>query len=253
MAYNQSAYTYSDASSINARDELFLSLKNYDAPPPEKERSLALFLRGSQLARILAVHEIYNKILGIPGCIMDFGTWRGSTAVLCENYRAIYEPLNFQRRIFAFDTFEGYAGFKKGEAKTKEMSNGEYALDKNYEKTLDVILKLHEKNNAMGHICGKHSVLKGDVRETFPKILNENKGLSIALAFFDISSYEPTKIVLENLLKRLLNGGVIAMWHFARPEIDADGKVFFDLINNKIKYSIHTCKTYPSMVYIVKE
>ena len=43
------------------------------------------------------------------------------------------------------------------------------------------------------------------------------------------------------------------MWQFGRKEIEAEGRVFFELLNNKIKYSIHTCKTYPSLVYIVKE
>jgi hypothetical protein len=105
MGYDQKAFTYSTDESINSRDELYNLLYCYQAPKDEKERSLALFLRGSQLARILAIQEIYLKIIGIPGSIMDFGTWRGSTAVLCENYRAIYETLNFQRYIYAFDTF----------------------------------------------------------------------------------------------------------------------------------------------------
>jgi predicted O-methyltransferase YrrM len=133
------------------------------------------------------------------------------------------------------------------------MSNGKYSVENSYEETLDYILKLHEKSNAMGHINGKHTVLKGDVRETLPKLLDTNKGLSIALVFLDISSYEPTKIVLENVIDRLVKGGIIAMWQFGRKEIEAEGRVFFELLNNKIKYSIHTCKTYPSLVYIVKE
>lgn len=253
MGYDQKAFTYSTDESINSRDELYNLLYCYQAPKDEKERSLALFLRGSQLARILAIQEIYLKIIGIPGSIMDFGTWRGSTAVLCENYRAIYETLNFQRYIYAFDTFIGYQGFKENEARTKEMSNGKYSVENSYEETLDYILKLHEKSNAMGHINGKHTVLKGDVRETLPKLLDTNKGLSIALVFLDISSYEPTKIILENIIDRLVKGGIIAMWQFGRKEIEAEGRVFFELLNNKIKYSIHTCKTYPSLVYIVKE
>ncbi|MDN5126552.1 macrocin O-methyltransferase [Aliarcobacter butzleri] len=253
MPYNQSAFTYSNNESINNRDELYSLLYSYEAPKDEKERSLALFLRGSQLARILAVQEVYLRILNIPGAIMDFGTWRGTTTVLCENYRAIYETLNFQRYIYAFDTFTGYTGFKDGEAKTNELSNGKYSVEDSYDITLDYILKLHEKNNAMGHINGKHTILKGDVRDSLPDLLDKNKGLSISLAFLDISSYEPTKIILENILQRLITGGVIAMWQFGRKEIEAEGKVFFELLNDKIKYSIHTCKTYPSLVYIVKE
>ena len=70
----------------------------------EKERSLGLFIRGSLLARIVAIQELYLKIIDLPGSIYDIGTWRGQTAVLCENFRAIYEPLNFKRKIICFDT-----------------------------------------------------------------------------------------------------------------------------------------------------
>lgn len=85
-------------------------MNGYASTPEEKERSLGLFLRGSLLARILAVAHIYQQIVEIPGIVFDIGTWRGQTAVLCENFRAIYEPLHFNRRIVCFDTFEGMPG-----------------------------------------------------------------------------------------------------------------------------------------------
>ena len=48
MGYDQKAFTYSTDESINNRDELYNLLYCYQAPKDEKERSLALFLRGSQ-------------------------------------------------------------------------------------------------------------------------------------------------------------------------------------------------------------
>jgi hypothetical protein len=86
-------------------------MKNYNATDEEAERSLGLFIRGSLLSRILAIAEIYKQIIHLPGAIFDVGTWRGQTAVLCENLRAVFEPLHFNRRIICFDTFEGYTGF----------------------------------------------------------------------------------------------------------------------------------------------
>lgn len=253
MVYDKTQFTFSADAQLNARDELFSLCENYNIPKDEKERSLSLFLRGSQLARIFALQEVYQNILNVPGSILDFGTWRGGSAVICENLRAIYEPLNFQRHIYAFDTFEGYAGFEENEAVTKNVSNGTYGVEKNYHLYLEHLLKLHEQNNAMGHINGKHSVIKGNVTQTFPELLSKNKGLCIALAFFDLNCLKPTQETLELVLERLLVGGVLAMWQFTRKEIQAESEAFFSLIHNKVNYTIYTCKTYPSLVYIKKE
>lgn len=253
MDYDAKKFTCSSSNQMNARDELYEIFQSYDAPKNEKERSLALFMRGSQLARIIAIDEIYKQILDIPGNIMDFGTWRGSTAILCENYRAIYEPLNFQRHIYAFDTFKGYKGFKETEVTSQNINNGTYRVEPNYALQLKDLLLVHEKNNAMGHINEKHFVIEGDVTATFPNLLLQNKGLSISLAFFDLNCYIPTYEVMNKLLDRLLVGGLICMWQFTRNEIQAEASVFFELIQNKMPYSIHKCKTYPSLVYIKKE
>ena len=252
MSSKISTLTFSDTISLSAREELFNKFQNYNAPIDEIERSMALFLRGSQLARILAIQEIYLQIVDIPGSIFDIGTWRGSTAVLCENLRAIYEPLNFQRHIYAFDTFEGYNGFQKNENKIANINNGKYKVENDYDEFLANLLALHEKNNAMGHITGKHSVIKGDVLQTIPKVLHENGGLSISLALFDLNCYQPTLETLKEIETRLLKGGIIAFWQFGRKEIQAEAKVFYELLHKNIDYSIHKCKSYPSLVYIKK-
>lgn len=253
MDYDSSKFTNSNNMQLNARDELYKEFESYNAPRNEKERSLALFIRASQLARILAVEEIYKKIIDIPGNVFDFGTWRGSTAVLCENLRAIYEPLNFQRHIYAFDTFEGYKGFKDSEVTVNNISNGTYSVENNYENVLSKLLLLHEQNNAMGHINDKHFVIKGDITETFPLLLEQNEGLSISLAFFDLNCYQPTMITLKHTLERLLPGGILAIWQFSRLEIQAEAKAYFQLIEGKTSFTIHKCEAYPSLVYIIKE
>src|SRR5262245_16739198 len=117
--HESSVITYSNDTSLNARTELFDLLNSYPGTTEEKERSLCLFIRGSLLARIFAIRELYEKIVGYPGVIIDLGTWRGQTAVICENLRAIFEPLHFNRRIVCFDTFEGYVGFSDKDKATE--------------------------------------------------------------------------------------------------------------------------------------
>src|SRR5262245_50151490 len=101
-------HTASSDVQLEFRNKLWEKFRSAPLSPPELERSLGLFVRGSLLARFLAVDEVYRKIVHLPGCIFEFGCWRGQTSVLCENLRAIHEPFNKRRRIIAFDTFEGY-------------------------------------------------------------------------------------------------------------------------------------------------
>lgn len=246
-------FTNSNNESIKCRFKLFSMLQDYEAPLDEKERSLPLFFRGSLLARILAVDEVYRAAVDTPGYIADFGAWRGLTSVLCENFRSIYEPLNFQRKIYSFDTFEGYKGFSEGEAKTVNVSEGRYAVEEGYEKYLSDLLICHEMNNAMGHTHGKHKVIKGDAVETFDQLIKSDRSLFFSHVFFDMNCYLPTKKVLELVLPRLVTGSVIAFWQLTRPEIEAEGKAFIELFGLLGKYKLHKAKTYPSLCYIIKE
>src|SRR5207244_10047208 len=78
--HESAVVSYSSEESIDARMQIFGLMNAYQASDEEKERSLGLFLRGSLLARILAIADIYKLIVDIPGAIFDVGTWRGQTA-----------------------------------------------------------------------------------------------------------------------------------------------------------------------------
>lgn len=141
--HESSIISLSDNNALQAREELFKIMNEYPSTDDEKERSLGLFMRGSLLARIFGTREVYEKIVNIPGCIVDMGTWRGQTAVVCENLRAIFEPLHLNRRIIAFDTFTGYTGFSTMDNATSLHKDGTYSTGENYDELLSKILELH--------------------------------------------------------------------------------------------------------------
>jgi len=251
--HESTVITYSDEKSLEARAELFSLLKSYPATEAEAERSLGLFLRGSLLARIFAIRELYEKIVMKPGIIVDLGTWRGQTAVLCENLRAILEPLHFNRRIVCFDTFAGYVGFSHQDKATDLHKDGTYRVATGYNEYLRALLVLHEKNNAMGHNHGKHKVIEGDCRITLPKYLSEHENELVALAFFDLNSYEPTENAFQHIYDRLVPGGIIGFWQLTRDSIPAEGKVYNKTILNRVAHSIHRAQFYPGLCYLIKD
>src|SRR5713226_9151632 len=245
--------SFSSDASLGARSEIFQTLKSYPATDEETERSLGLFIRGSLLARIFAIADIYKQIVEIPGAIFDVGTWRGQTAVLCENFRAIFEPLNFGRRVVCFDTFEGYQGFADKDKPTEIHREGTYTLrGGTYADFLSRLLALHEQSNAMGHNSGKHRVVQGDCRETIPKFLAENPNEYVALAFFDVNSYDPTQKAFEQVWARLVPGGIAAFWQLTRNTIPAEGRVYTEKILPAHRHTVRRSLTYPGLCYLVK-
>ncbi len=252
--HESTVISYSNNDSINARKELFNILNSYPSTDEEKERSLGLFIRGSLLARIFAIREMYEKIYLLPGVIIDLGTWRGQTAVICENLRAIFEPLHLNRRIVCFDTFDGYQGFSEKDKSTNLHKDGTYGVGGNdYAKLLNEILILHEKNNVLGHNYGKHKVIKGDCRITLPNFFNENNHEAVALAFFDVNAFDPTWESFQIIYDRLVPNGIIVFWQLTRDVIPAEGLVYNEKIINKYNHNIYRSQFYPGLCYIVKK
>jgi hypothetical protein len=250
--HESSIITNADTDQLTARRELFDLMDDYPASKEEMERSLGLFVRGSLLARILASFEVYQKIVHLPGAILDMGTWRGQTAVLCENFRAILEPLNFQRRIHAFDTFTGYAGFNEHDPRDSKLySDGTYSLSTEYADLLRRLLNLHERNNAMGHIHDKHRVWEGDCRQTLAAFQKECPGEMVSLAWFDLNVMEPTRGAFDVIFERLVPGGVIAFWQLTRGgQVPTEGMHYLQSILGKRKHVLHKTQAYPSLCYL---
>ncbi|MCA1977685.1 MAG: hypothetical protein LDL19_00460, partial [Thiobacillus sp.] len=188
------------------------------------------------------------------GIVMDVGTWRGQTAVVCENLRAIFEPLHFNRRIVCFDTFEGYRGFSDKDRPTPLHGEGTYSLEGgSYADFLRHLLRLHERCNAMGHNNGKHQVVSGDCRETIPRFFADNPNEFVALAFFDVNAYEPTRVSFESIWDRMPPGGIAAFWQLTRPSVPAEGRVYVEHILGKQGHRIRRTETYPGLCYLVKD
>ena len=68
---------------------------------------------------------------------------------LFQNFRAMYEPFNYNRKIIGFDTFSGFP-----EMDQKDQSNlsvGDYSVPENYELYLDQVLNYHESESPIPH------------------------------------------------------------------------------------------------------
>ena len=89
-------------------------------------------LRRLSLSRVLYLDWIYKKLIGKPGVICEFGVQWGGVISTLSNLRGIYEPYNHQRKIYGFDTFEGFVDV--GEQDGITHKKGDYSTKPGYKK-----------------------------------------------------------------------------------------------------------------------
>lgn len=163
-------------------------------------------MRVEAASRFIYYQELYKRIIDVPGVICEFGVQYGATLSTLTNLRAIYEPFNYSRKIYGFDTFEGLLNTSTEDGSLAE--DGDYAVFEGFEEKLEEILTLLEADSPINHIK-KFGLIKGDATETVDKWLIDNPHAIISMCIFDMDIYKPTKDVLEKIIPRLTKGSVL--------------------------------------------
>ncbi|MBV4533610.1 hypothetical protein HU719_019670 [Pseudomonas sp. SWRI107] len=243
--------TQSNNGQLEAREQLWQAFANAPLDDAEKERNLGLFIRSASLARMLAISDLYRQIARLPGSVLDFGTWRGQNAVLCENLRAIFEPFNKQRRIAAFDTFAGYKSHVgDGQVANANFQDGCYDTGNGYADYLRHLLSLHESINALPEVASGHQVVEGDIKDTLPRFIEQQRNLLVALAFFDMNLEGPTRFALEQIMPRCVPGSLLVFFQLQRDFLPGEGYAYVAQVLGKVRHQIKRSDTYPSLCIV---
>ncbi len=203
-----SSSPFASASEKENVDQLANLLK---ASPRGQElvNNLPLYMRRQVVMRQMFMMDLYREILNTHGVIMEFGCRWGTNLATFTAMRGILEPYNHNRTILGFDTFEGLKGVNVEKDRSGDLAReGAYGTSESYEDHLSSVLSSLEAESPIPHIK-KHHLIKGDVKETLPKYLEDNPQTVVALAFLDMDIYEPTKAVLETLWPYLTKGSVV--------------------------------------------
>lgn len=178
-------------------------------PPEELADNLVLYLRRQPLTDLLSLDALYRMILDIPGVIMEFGVHRGRHLAALTALRGVHEPYNPHRRIVGFDTFTGFPEVSAADAISPAAVPGRFAVPEDYPEHLLDVLGAHEDGEHLRHIQ-RTLLIRGDVRDTLPQYLTRNPQTILALAYFDLDLYEPTRDTLRAILPHLSEGSVLA-------------------------------------------
>ncbi len=173
------------------------------------------YVRRQQLKRFLALYEIFKKVIPVKGSIVECGVFRGFGVMSWAKLSAMLEPENLTRRIYGFDSFEGFPGTdSRDENPVAAPETGSLRAD-SYQELQELIVE-HDRDRFLGHIDKVH-LIAGDATETIPQFVADHPHLLVSLLFLDFDLYEPTKAALEHFVPRMPKGAVIAFDELDNP------------------------------------
>ena len=191
----------------------------FDANPSDWETKIENFpkyVRRQNITRFLALYEIFKLALPVKGSVVECGVNNGFGSMSWAKFSAILEPVNLTRRIYGFDTFEGFPSVSEADRSThsQHVKEGDLAADVLEE--LEGLTKVYDTTRYLGHVQ-KVKFIKGDAVETIPKFIEENPHLLVSLLFLDFDLYEPTRVALEHFLPRMPKGAILAFDELDNP------------------------------------
>ncbi len=180
-----------------------------------KLQNFPKYVRRQHLKRFLAFYEIFKLILPLKGSIVECGIFRGFGLMSWAKLSAILEPENLTRRIYGFDTFEGFPSVHpKDKNAGQKIESGGLAAH-SYEELLQLIQE-YDNDRFLGHI-EKVKLITGDMVKSIPEFLQSNQQLIVSLLFMDCDLYEPTQIALKHFVPRMPKGSILAFDELDNP------------------------------------
>ena len=168
-------------------------------------------------------HINHKKILGD---YVECGVWKGGNIIL---FKKIIELTNdSNRKIFAYDTFEGMTEPDKNDFDISKNLNAKILMNKDKEKKTNIwgVCSLEDvKSNIQANVKNVDDIkfIKGPVEKTLD--IQENLPEKISLLRLDTDWYSSTKKELEILYKKVSPGGVIIIddyghWGGSKKAVD---------------------------------
>jgi hypothetical protein len=190
----------------------------FDACPDPTEIKLENFpkyVRRQHLKRFLALYEIFKLVLPVKGSIVECGVFKGFGIMAWAKLSAMLEPENLTRRIYGFDSFEGFpssSALDQNPVAAPEPGG----LCANSHDELQALIAEYDRDRFLGHIDKVH-LFRGDATHTIPAFLAEHQHLVVSLLFLDFDLFAPTKVAIECFVPRMPRGAVLAFDELDNP------------------------------------
>lgn len=164
-----------------------------------------------RLGNILAHYELYKKIIGLPGDIIELGVFKGSSLIQFCTFRELLEN-ECSRKIVGFDIFGKFPDTKEVKSDEIFIKNWNECFQDEFLSKEDIEKSLGQKN------IGNVELVKGNILETVDEYLEKFPYTRIALLHIDTDVYEPAKYGLNKLFDRVVKNGIVVFDDYATIE-----------------------------------
>lgn len=199
-----------------------------------KLHNVMKYMRRQDITKLLARYEIFKKVLNVKGSVVECGVFRGAGLMSWALFSDMMEPVNLMRKIYGFDTFDGFPDVSGKDKNTLRNPNvGD--LKANVYDELQEVIKAYDKNRFLGHV-EKVRLVKGNASKSIPQFVKDNQHLVVSLLFLDFDLFEPTKVALEHFVPRMPKGSIIAFDELDNPIWPGETLALLETIGiNKLK------------------
>lgn len=188
-------------------------MENYTVDVSKKwdyENGFYLTCETSRIGKLLNHLEIYNKIVDLPGDIVEFGVYKGTSLVRLMSFRNLLENES-SRKVYGFDIFGKFPDVLEL-ASDKDFverfeTQGGFGISKQE-------LEMHLRTKGFSNF----ELIAGDIMQTLPEFVSGHKAEKIALLHIDVDVYEPSKMILETLWERVVKGGILMLDDYGTVE-----------------------------------
>ncbi|MEM9077490.1 MAG: TylF/MycF/NovP-related O-methyltransferase [Bacteroidota bacterium] len=220
-------------------------MNNYKVDLSKKwdyENGFFLTCETGRIGKFLNHLEIYKKIVDLPGDILEFGVYKGTSLVRLISFRDLLEHSN-SRKIIGFDAFGKFPDELSLQSDRDFVEKFEDAGGFGVSKEE---LEMHLKNKGTTNF----QLIEGDINDSLPAFLENHPALKISLLHIDVDVYEPTKVILDLLWDKIVKGGILMLDDYGTVAGETKAvDEFFDQADVKI----HKPKYYHIPSYVIKE
>ena len=180
-----------------------------------KLENFTKYVRRQHLKRFLGLYEVFKLALPVKGSIVECGVFRGFGLMAWAKLSAMLEPENLTRRIYGFDTFQGFPSIQQEDqssftdAKTGDLCANSYD-------ELSELIREYDRDRFLGHIP-KVELIRGDIAATVPEFVGAHPHLVVSVLYLDADLYDPTKVALNAFLPRMPKGSLLVFDELDNP------------------------------------
>jgi len=194
----------------------------------------------TRIPKVIARYELYKKITHLAGHVAEFGVYKGVSFIQWLTFREILEN-QMSRKIIGFDMFGPFP--KEHDLEEDKVFAAAFDEKGGLGIPVDDLNFFLERKKLYNY-----ELIKGDITITLEKYLKENPHLRFSMIHIDTDVYEPTRVILDLMMPRMVKGGLILF--------DDYGSIYGETLaadENQLlkKYSMQKLSVCPSPTFMV--